>query len=43
MPVIMFMIVVLPLPDGPTTATISPASMVKSTPRKAGYSSFPVR
>jgi hypothetical protein len=43
MPVIMFMTVVLPLPEGPTTATISPASIDRSMPRSAGYSSFPVR
>jgi hypothetical protein len=34
-PVIRFRIVVLPLPDGPTTATISPATIDRSTPRKA--------
>ena len=34
-PVIMFMIVVLPLPEGPTIATIWPSSMVRSTPRSA--------
>jgi hypothetical protein len=43
MPVIMFMMVDLPLPDGPTTAIISPSWISRSTPRNAGYSSLPVR
>ena len=43
MPVIMFSSVDLPLPDGPTIATIWPSSIARSTPRSAGYSSFPVR
>ena len=43
MPVIMFMIVDLPLPEGPTMATMSPSAIVRSMPRSAGYSSLPVR
>jgi hypothetical protein len=43
MPVIMFMIVDLPLPEGPTIATMSPSSMVRSTPRSAWNSTWPVR
>jgi hypothetical protein len=43
MPVIMFMIVDLPLPDGPTIATMSPSAIVRSTPRRAAYSTRPVR
>ena len=39
----MLMIVDLPLPEGPTIATISPAAIDRSTPRNAGYSSLPVR
>ena len=35
MPVIMFMTVDLPLPDRPTIATMSPRSIVRSTPRSA--------
>ena len=42
-PVIMLMIVDLPLPDGPTIATISPVAIDRSTPRNAGYSSLPLR
>jgi hypothetical protein len=34
-PVIRFRIVDLPLPDGPTTATISPAAISRSIPRRA--------
>jgi hypothetical protein len=34
-PAIRLMIVVLPLPDGPVIATISPAAMARSTPRSA--------
>jgi hypothetical protein len=40
MPVIMFMIVDLPLPDGPTIATISPLSIARSTPRGARLEQF---
>ena len=43
MPVIMFMIVDLPLPEGPTIATMSPSSIVRSTPRSAWNSTWPVR
>ena len=39
----MFMIVDLPLPEGPTIATMSPLSMVRSMPRSALYSTLPVR
>jgi len=35
MPAIRLMIVVLPLPDGPVIATISPAAMARSTPSSA--------
>ncbi len=42
-PVIRLRIVLFPLPDGPTTATISPRSMLRSMPRSAGYSMRPVR
>jgi hypothetical protein len=38
-----FRVVDLPLPDGPTTETISPASTRRSMPRNAGYSRRPVR
>ena len=43
MPVIMFMIVGLRLPDGPTIATMSPSAIVRSTPRSAGNSTLPGR
>jgi hypothetical protein len=39
----MFMIVDLPLPDGPTIATMSPLSIIRSMPRSASYSTLPVR
>ena len=35
MPAMRLRIVVLPLPDGPVIATISPAAMARSTPRSA--------
>ncbi len=35
-PATRFKIVVLPLPDGPTMATSSPAPISRSTPRSAG-------
>src|SRR5579864_6655783 len=43
MPVIMLMIVDLPLPEGPTIATISASAIERFTPRNARYSSFPLR
>ena len=42
MPAIRFVTVDLPLPDGPTTATISPAAIVRSTPRRAGVVTAPL-
>ncbi|WP_370514123.1 hypothetical protein [Cellulomonas sp. JZ18] len=38
-----FISVDLPDPDGPTTATYSPAVMRRSTPRSASNSTAPVR
>jgi hypothetical protein len=43
MPAMRLTIVLLPLPDGPVIATISPAAIVRSTPRSARNSSRPVR
>ena len=43
MPAMRLMMVDLPLPDGPVTATISPAAMARSTPLSAGKPTFPLR
>lgn len=42
MPVIMFRIVDLPEPEGPTMATSCPSSMSRSTPLRASNSTLPV-
>jgi hypothetical protein len=43
MPAMRLMMVVLPLPDGPVIATISPAAMARSTPRSARNPTRPLR
>ena len=43
MPAIRLMMVVLPLPDGPVIATISPAAMARSTPFSARNEIRPLR
>ena len=43
MPAMRLMMVVLPLPDGPVIATISPAAMDRSTPLSARNATRPLR